>query len=313
MEAAMLAAPSRSIDADSAIGDRYDPALFVTYSRDAEAVEALRYWQSRRHALPFWKRRERAEATTYADEAWQRCIAAGIDWNSVPQPPRDFKAPDRSTRPTAGRAFSATETRSDREYASDRPRRRDDARPALTGGAAGVAGGLAGAGVWSWIHGGAHPVHESSDGSAFFESPDGSYWYADSAGNVFGLAEDGSWLALDGEGFLWGLDAGGNYVSWAADGTLVNLAGDGSLVAFAADGSAMTLGEDGSWFFDGADGSMYTADAEGHFWGIDDEGNYFEAPDGSGFSHSDLAAADLDGLDGAGVDGEDGGWLELFS
>jgi hypothetical protein len=279
----------------------YNPEMFVTFSKDREAVERLAYWQQRRRDLPWRKRGERAEAEQSAAAARQRCIDAGIDWDAVPKPPDHFQAPDRSARRKIGAVD--TETPLGTPGQAGRPLTVAAAGrgggPALAGGAAGFAGGLAGAAAWSWLRSGTvEPIHQGADGSSYFQAADGSYWYENATGNVFGMADGGSWLALDNDGFLWGLDGGGSYVTWAADGAVCSLADDGSLFAVASDGSMLALGEDGSWFMEGADGSMYTADANGNFWGFDDDGNWFEPTDGSGFSQTDLAGyGDYDGND----------------
>jgi hypothetical protein len=285
----------------------YNPEMFVTYSKDREAVERLAFWQQRRRDLPWRRRANRAEAEHNAAAARQRCIDAGIDWDTVPKPPQHFHAPDRSGRPRIGAMHAPAAS-----PASSQPPIPVTAAPAgnhgtraLAGGAAGRAGGLAGAAAWSWLQSpGVESIHLGADGSSYFQATDGSYWYEDATGNVFGMAHSGSWLALDGDGFLWGLDGAGDYVTWAADGAVCSLADDGTLFAFASDGSMLALGENGSWFMEGADGSMYTADASGNFWGVDDQGNWFEPTDGSGFSQTDLAA------DGDFGDGDDGSFLD---
>jgi hypothetical protein len=290
---------------------RYSPEFFVTYSKDREAVQALAYWQERRRELPFWKRRERDEADGAAARARQRCIDAGIDWSQVDTPPAGFAAPERSSRLRIGTVHAeAIDPRSADDADQGAPVRNTREQGA-TSAAAGVAGGLAGAAAWQWLTSRPAPLHQNADGSAFFQSTDGGYWFADSAGQLFGLAETGSWLALDSDGFLWGLSDAGQYVTWATDGSVVSLANDGNLYSFASDGSLLALGDDGSFYMQGVDGAFYTSDADDNFYGVDEYGNYFEAPDGSGFSAADFAA--LDGAADASDGGEGDGFLDWLS
>jgi hypothetical protein len=297
----------------------YSPEFFVAHSKDKEAVMDLRYWQDRRRELAVWKRKEKAEADRNASAARQRCIDAGIDWDSVPRPPKALRAPDRAHRPAIGQAFTpaagaASLAPGAQAHGSGAPTPGSVPQAvgggAAAGAAAGLVGGLAGAGIWHWLQsGGAEAFHHSPDG-AWFEAQDGSFWFQDARGEVFGLADNGSWLATDPQGFLWAFGSDGGMVSWAADGTMVSLQDNGALAALDAQGNMFSLGEDGSWYMQGADGTYYTQAADGSFWGVDGQGNYVEAPEGSGLAGDELAAADYgDGGEGGGDEGGLFDWL----
>lgn len=281
-----------------------DPAFLVAYSKDRDAVEQLRHWQDRARGLPFWKRKERAEAQAQAEAARQRCIDAGVDWETVPLPPEGFRAPDRSARPLIGTARVSAASVAPVAGAMPAAARGAGAAAHAVGGAAtGFVGGVAGAAAFSWLQSDAQQLHQGQDGSAFFEAAGGGIWYADPSGGVFALGGDG-WLAADPAGFMWVLTDAGEYATWAADGTLVTLAENGSLVAFTETGDTLTLGEDGSFYFSGADGGFYTLGAGGAFYGVDENGDYFQAPEGSGFSADELASSEFVDDSGAAADDE---------
>lgn len=277
------------------------PSHLLAYSNNQEAVASLRYWQEVARSVPFYKRKDKAQARANADAARERCLIAGVNWELVPKPPADFRAPDRSGRPMIGAARvaapeamggPASGPAGGGTAAHSGRHGRSAALAGAGGGAAGgFVGGVAGAAAWQWVRS-AQPVHSAADGSQIFQASDGGYWLTDPGGDVFMLAESGGWLAGDGDGMLWALSDTGQYVTWAPDGNLVSLAEDGTLTAVNDQGDVLTLGEDGAFYFSGADGDFYTMGADACFYGVDGNGDYFASPEGSGFSNSELAGVD---------------------
>jgi hypothetical protein len=78
-----------------------DVDVRVVYSRDQRARAEMQHWEQVAASVPRWRLRHRRKAESLAEEARERAVSAGVDWNLVPRPPQGLRAPNRS-RPGEG-------------------------------------------------------------------------------------------------------------------------------------------------------------------------------------------------------------------
>jgi hypothetical protein len=161
---------------------------------------------------------------------------------------------------------------------------------------AGAAGGaFAGLAAYQWLSE-ASSAHEAADGSGWLEAPDGGLWFMIPPARSSHLTETLS-LPWAPTGSSTGLPAMELSSLGSRMGRL-SPGSDGHLDAFDQAGNDMVLGDDGGFYLQGADGGFYTLGVDGAFYGVDSDGQYFAAPDGSGFTSDELAAAGVGGGEG---------------
>jgi hypothetical protein len=250
----------------------YAQAVLAGYSLDREAAAEAGRWRAEANSTRRWQRgrRERAERT--AEAAERRALAAGLDWDRLPRPAVDLRAPDRSHRRRLGRLVPPADSPVPRglgallRRAVTRPSSAPPP-PAATippdgGGVAAMAGSpvpgeLTGPAALEWLASGPAPAHVNADGSAWHRAADGSLWLRDAQGRNYALAADGqSLLALSDEGLLYAQDDGGWRTS-LADGTPLSLSGDGQLVGYRPDGTMKLLADDGLFYLVAPGAALY--------------------------------------------------------
>jgi hypothetical protein len=282
----------------------------IRYSKDQAAyADVVRLERELETAGRF--RRGRIE--TELDDARERCLKAGVDWERAPKPPRDLRVPDRSGRvrvgapdarapagwkpepPAGGQApplsLSGTLSFTSQAAAASRTPVSSPSTPSYTGGGTGTAAtataayGAADAGSFTtlaateWLGSNPTPSYSDAAGNSWLEGPDGSLWFTDPTGAAYTVGADGNFFALSPDGMLYGQAPDGTSVTWAPDGTPLTM-DDGGLL-WAADMPQPTLyGEDGGFYApDDAIGMVsYEDPLAGMLPGLADDGVTAEDP-----------------------------------
>lgn len=252
----------------------------IRYSKDQAAYEEVVRLE---RELETAGRIRRRGVETRLEEARERCLKAGVDWERAPRPPHDLRAPDRSGRvrvgssdarapagwkpepPAGGKApplsLSGTLSFTSHAAAASRapvsaPTSSAPTASAPAYGAAGTAAaayGAADAGSFTtlaaseWLDSNPAPAFSDQAGNSWLEGPDGSLWFTDAQGAAYTVGADGNFFALSPDGMLYGQAADGTSVTWAPDGTPLTMDDYGQL--WAADmQDPLLYGDDGGFY-----------------------------------------------------------------